>query len=252
MTRKLDLAKTTDEKWDSLNDSYNRIVDRINEISCNHHLQTAAFRTTDGTAINLNEFNEKMLTLHYKLRYACVSLEYLRNVYRQFSDTLDKAMKAMTESISEDFIFHTDVFFIFGYSAFDIVAGILDMMTQTGLQKKEVNFYNVIEALASSNYSDTHPIFRTLKQENKTGWIREFRRYRVFLVHYSTMRLQKEFKYTARDQTIEINFFLLPDDPEKRPYEYNSKRELVPYCEKVMEKELDAIKELFDFTRTLI
>jgi len=250
--KRIELPETFHNTWNQMIDSYNKIIDRVNENSFDHYKPTAAFETLDGTLVNLTEFSDKIKSILYKLRYASASLAQLREVYQQKAGKLEDAMKAMTESISEEFVFRMDVFFSFAYSAFDIVAGILHMVTRTGLQDNEVYFATVIPKLVSSTSFSANQLFIDLRKESESGWIYDLRQYRVFGAHYALVPLVKEFRYLAKDQSTEINLFMLPDNPKKRPFTYNKKRELVPYCEGTLIKEFDVMTQLFDYVATLV
>jgi hypothetical protein len=170
--------------------------------------------------------------------------------YGKFTRSFEDSMRVFTEPIPDTFIFNADAFFCFAYSALDIVGGIIDILVKTGIEKRRVYFTNVLNYLAEQTpFAGT--VFGQLKAESDKGWISEFRQYRVFATHHAITRTQSHFRYTASDQETEINPFVLPDDPREIPPTYEKKRELVPYCQDVLVKELGVMKVLFEFIDTL-
>jgi hypothetical protein len=45
---------------------------------------------------------------------------------------------------------------------------------------------------------------------------------------------------------------MLPDDPNETSFAYEKKRELVPYCQEVLTRELDVMKVLLEFVEKLM
>ncbi|MGA3406704.1 MAG: hypothetical protein ABSD49_13310 [Candidatus Bathyarchaeia archaeon] len=158
----------------------------------------------------------------------------------------------MTDSIPEDFIFYQDVFFYFAYSALDIVGGIIDTLVETDIDKRNVYFTTVLNFLASSKSPFAGPLFYELKKDSDTGWIHEFRQYRIFVTHHPAIRPRTRFSHTASSKTTEINLFMLPDDPSETSFTYEKKRELAPYCQEVLARELDVMKVLLEFVEKLL
>jgi hypothetical protein len=249
-TPKLNVPDIIHTKWDEMLIPYNNIASKVKERSSDRYEQS--FKTRNGTVVDLRDFGSRLESVLYKLRWAAKGLEHLLNVYGKYTESIDASLRGMTESVTEDFFFYEDVFFYFGYSALDIVAGIIDKLLETGIKKRRVYFTTVLDFLATSKSPFVGSLIDDLKKESDTGWIYEFRQYRIFVTHHSTIRLQSRLSHTASSKTTEINLFMLPDDPSKTSCTYEKKRELAPYCLEVLAKELDVVKVLLGFIENLI
>jgi len=239
-------------KWDAMLAPYKRVVAKADEKSYDHYKPTASFKTRDEIVVNLNDFASRMVSVLYKLEWAAKSLECLTEFYREYTGSLDNSMRGMTKPLPSNFIFNTDVFFCFAYGALDIIGGILNTLTGSKIKKHDEYFARVLDFLVSSKSSFQDTLFTNLKRENDAGWICELRQYRNFVTHHAAIQPHSQFKYTAKDRTTEINLFMLPDDPKRLPSTYEKKREIPPYCQEVLEKELDAMKGLFGALEPLI
>ena len=113
-------------------------------------------------------------------------------------------------------------------------------------------FTTILNFLVSSKSPFAGSLFYELKKDSDTGWIHEFRQYRNFVTHHSVNRLQSHFSHSASSKITEINLFVLPDDPTETSYTYEKKRELAPYCQEVLVRELDLMKVLLEFVEKLI
>ncbi|MGA3405941.1 MAG: hypothetical protein ABSD49_09445 [Candidatus Bathyarchaeia archaeon] len=183
--------------------AYNSIVAKLNERSSNRFEQS--FKTRYGIVVNLRDFASRMDSVLYK-RWAAKSLEYLLEVYGKYTKSFHASIRGMTDFIPEDFIFHEDVFFYFAYSALDIVGGIIDTLVETAIDKRKVYFTTVLNFLASSRSPFAGSLIDELKKrDSDTGWIHEFRQYRIFVTHHSAIRPRSRFSHTASSETTEIN-----------------------------------------------
>lgn len=237
-------------KWDEMIVEYNSVMTKINQIT---RQGSATFHRRSGRTVDLNELASRMGSIPYKLYWACKSLEYLTEFYAEHTKSFEEAEHSLTEEASDLFIFKADVFFSFAYSALDIVAEVMYMLVETDLNRKQVSFVNVLNSLTNSkNVEQVDDMFTALRKESDTGWIYEFRLYRVFVTHHGTIQLRGQFTYTAGDHTVEISLHMLPDNPRKRPLTFEKKRELAPYCLEVIVKELSVMKALFEFVGKLI
>lgn len=243
------LPEIVHSKWDEMLDAYNPIVSKTNQIARGG---SATFETRSGRTVDLKEFSSRMDSAIYKLYWACKSLEWIMEFHEKRTKSIDDAERSMTEPIPEAFIFNADVFFSFAYGALDITAEVIHMVTQTGIEEDRVYFARVLEFLTSLEGDHADDTLNQLRIESDSGWIQELRQYRIFVTHHGTIRTRSQFKYTAKDHTVEINLYMLPDDPKKRPLTYKKKRELAPYCLEVMVKELDAMRVLFEVIGKLI
>jgi hypothetical protein len=232
--------------------SYNHISQRVDSITSKRGLSMANFRTKDGSVIEYYQFALRMASILDKIYFAAKCVEYLGKIYKQRTKSHEVAIDSITKTLPHDFTFYMDVFFTFSYSAFDYVAQVLHMMINTGLKEDQVYFANVIQSLASPKSPNSCLLFDALIKESEKGWIYELRHYRVFTAHHATIPLTRRFSYTAKDQTVEILDAMLPDNPKDAPHTFNKKRELVPYCVDVLSKELDSMKDIFDFIGSLI
>lgn len=244
--KRINLPEIVHSEWDEMLASYNSIIAKLNQ-----YPQTPSFSTRRGIVVDMNDFASRMRAVLFKLLWAAKSLEYMTEFYGKYTGSLEGGMRGMSASIPDTFIFNADVFFCFAYSALDIVGGIIDLLVETGIEKRNVYFTTVLKYLAGRS-PFAGPVFTELKTESDTGWISEFRQYRVFVTHHAITHPRSHFRYTASDRKTEINLFVLPDDPRKIPPTYEKKRELVPYCQEVLVKELDVMKVLFEFAETLI
>jgi hypothetical protein len=247
-TDRVNVPEIVHSKWDKMLGAYNPIIAKINQIT----QSSPTFKTSSGRIVDANEFASRMGSAIYRLYWACKSLEWIMDFYEKHIKSIDDAQRAMTEALPDIFNFNADVFFSFAYSALDIIAEVIDMMIQTGIQKDRVYFTSVLNFLTSSRSAYVDDTLNDLRRESDTGWIHEFRQHRKFVTHHGTVRTRSQFKYIAKDHTIEINLYMLPDDPKKRPPTYMKKRELAPYCLEVIVKELDVVRALFEFVGKLI
>jgi hypothetical protein len=243
--KRINVPEIVHSKWDGMLAPYNSIIAKLNS-----YPQTASFGTRRGIVVDMNDFASRMQAVLFKLSWAAKSLEYMTEFYGKYTGSLEDSMRGMAASISDTFIFNADEFFCFAYSALDIVAGIVDLLVETGIEKRNVYFTTVVKYLAGRS-PFTGPVFSELKTKSDSGWINEFRQYRVFVTHHAITQPRSHFRYTATDRKTEINLFVLPDDPRKIPPTYEKKRELVPYCQEVLVKELDVMKVLFEFAEIL-
>jgi len=244
--KRINVPEIVHSKWDEMLASYKSMIAKLDQ-----YPQTPSFRTRRGIVVDMNDFTSRMQAVLFKLLWAAKSLEYMTEFYGKYTGSLEDGMRGMTASIPDTFIFNADAFFCFAYSALDIVGGIIDLLVETGIEKRNVYFRTVLEYLAGQS-PFAGRVFSELKTESDTGWIHEFRQYRVFVTHHAITRPRSLFRYTASDRKAEINLFVLPDDAGKIPSTYEKKRELVPYCQEVLVKELDVMKALFEFAETLI
>lgn len=246
--KRVNVPEIIHTKWDEMLTPYFSIASKVKERSSN--LIEQSFKTRYGIVVDLRDFVSRMESVIYKLRWATSGLEYLLEVSGKYTGSYDASMRGFTDAIPEEFIFQEDVFFSFAYSALDIVGGIIDKLVETGISKRKVSFTTVLDFLASSRSSE---LIDELKKDSDTGWIHEFRQYRIFVTHHSAIRPHNRFTHTMSSKTTEINLFMLPDDPRKTPFSYDEKkRELAPYCQEVLAKELDVMKALLEFVETLI
>jgi hypothetical protein len=250
--KRINVPDIVNSKWDEMVSKYNNIVARVNQKSSDQHQLMGSFKTRYGTVVNLNDFASRMESILYKLRWAANSLAYLIDFHERYAKSLDDSMRGMVELIPDTFIFNADVFFSFSYSALDIVGGIIDTVVETGIEKRWVYFTTVLEFLSSPKSPFAGSLLSDLKNESDAGWIHEFRLYRIFVTHHAAIKSKSHFKYTASDQTIEINLFMLPDDPLKTPPTHEKRRELALYCQETFVKELEVMKVLFEFLENLI
>ncbi len=241
--RKLRIPEIFHSKWDEMLLRYNSIIDRVNKISFNHYQRTARFRTRYGIVVNLNDFGSRMSSVLYKLQWAMRSLEYLT----EFHEKRAKFREELFRGIPEAFVFNADVFFCFAYTALDVIAGVIDKVVETGIKARDISFVNVIDFLAGPNSPYIGSVFLELKSESKAGWIYEFRQYRVFFTHYGRIPLWGELRSAG-----EVKHFMLPDDPQNNPFDHKKEREIAPYCQEVLLKELDLMTALLDFVDKVI
>mgnify|MGYP001101790420 CR=1 FL=1 len=249
---KLKVPEIVHSKWDEMVARYNSVVAKVNQISFNHYQLTAGFKTRSGIVVNLNDFDIKMRSVLYKLRWATKSLEYLIDFYERRTKSFDDTWRSIAEPIPDTFVFNADVFFSFAYSALDIAAGIIGMLVETGIKKGNVYFTNIMHLLADAKSQYAGPLLNELKTESDSGWIHEFRQYRIFFTHYAAIQPIGQLKYTANNKTTGINLYMLPDDPRSKPFTYERKREFAPYCQEVLVKELNVMAVLFEFVEKLI
>jgi len=247
---KLKVPDIIHTKYDEMLIPYNNIASKVNELSSNPFEQN--FTTRNGIVVDLREFASRIESVLYKLRWAAKGLEQVLNVYDKYGGSLDARLRGMTDTVTEDLIFYEDVFFYFGYSALDIVAGIIDKLVETGIERRNVYFTTVLDFLASQDSPYARSTFTELQRDSYTGWIHELRQYRIFITHHSRIPLQSQFIHSQSDKTTEINLFLLPDDPSETPCTYEEKRKLGPYCVEALSKELDVVKVLLEFIEKLI
>jgi hypothetical protein len=247
-TDRVNVPEIVHSKWDEMLGAYNPIIAKINQIT----RSSPTFKTSSERIVDANEFASRMGSAIYRLYWACKSLEWIMDFYGKHTKSIDDAQRGMTEALPDIFNFNADVFFSFAYSALDIIAEVIHMMIQTGIQEDRVYFTSVLNFLTSSRSAYVDDTLKDLRRESDTGWIHEFRQHRKFVTHHGTLRTRSQFKYIAKDHTIEINLYMLPDDPKKRPPTYMKKRELAPYCLGVIVKELDVVRVLFEFVGKLI
>jgi len=246
---RLKLPEIVHSKWDEMLGAYNPIITRINQIA---GTGSVAFETSSNRTVDVNEFASRMDSAIYKLYWACKSLEYIMEFHEKHTGSIDSAQRGITEPVPDGFIFNADVFFCFAYSALDIAAEVIHMMIRTGIEEDNVYFTSVLNSLTSSKSDYAGDTLNELRRESESGWIREFRQYRIFVTHHGTTRPRSQFRYTAKDHTIEISLYMLPDDPNKRPLTYKKKRELAPYCLEVVVKELGVMRVLFELIGHMI
>lgn len=245
--KRVNLPEIIHAKWDEMLVPYNSIIVKLNEFGW-----TPSFTTRRGIVVDIGDLASRTEAVRFKLLWAAKSLEYMAEFYGKYVGSFKNSMLAMAAStIPDTFIFNADAFFCFAYSALDIVSGIIDLLVETGIKKRRVHFTTVLDYLVGQS-PFARPVFTELKTESDTGWIGEFRQYRVFVTHHAITRPRSQFRYITSDRKAEINLFMLPDDPGKIPVTYEKKRELVPYCQEVLVKELDVIKVLFEFVETQI
>lgn len=248
--KRLNVPEIIHTKWDEMLTPYNSIVSKVKERSSNRFEQS--FTTRYGIVVDLRDFAYRMESLLYKLRWAARGLEQMLEVYGKYSGSLDASIRGITAPIPEDFIFYEDVFFYFAYSALDIVGGIIDALVGTDIAKRKVYFSTVLDFLASSRSPYAGCLIDELKKDSETGWIHEFRQYRIFVTHHSAIYPRTQFSYIASSKTAEVNLFMLPDDPSEVSFTYEKKRELAPYCQEVLARELDVMKVLLEFVKKLM
>lgn len=243
----VNLPGTVRSKWDEMISAYNAIVAKINQIS-----GSMTFRATSGKNVDGAELASRLESVLYKLYWACKSLEYIVEYHEKHAKSIDDSLRSMTEELPNTFPFNADVFFSFGYAALDLAAEVIHMMVETGIDEDHVYLTNVLDFLtkAESIYRDS--LLCNLNTESKAGWLHQFRQYRVFVTHHGIVQPSSHFEYTASDHTVEINLYMLPDNPKKRPPTYEKKRELAPYCTETMVKELEAMAVLFGFIGKMI
>jgi hypothetical protein len=243
-TDRVNVPEIVHSKWDEMLGAYNPIIAKINQIT----RSSPTFKTSSERIVDANEFASRMGSAIYRLYWACKSLEWIMDFYEKHTKSMHDAQRGVTEALPDIFNFNADVFFSFAYSALDIIAEVIHMMIQTGIQEDRVYFTSVLDFLTSSRSAYVDDTLNDLRRESDTGWIHEFRQHRKFVTHHGTVRTRSRFKYTAK----EINLHVLPDDPKKRPHTYTKKRELAPYCLEVIVKELDVVRVLFEFVGKLI
>jgi hypothetical protein len=237
-------------KWDEVLVRYDSIIAKLNEYLEN---LTRSFTTKRGIIVDITELGSRMEAVYYKLLWAAERLEYVMEFYGKSAGSLEDRFRAATSGVPDAFMFNADTFFYLAYSALDIVGGIIDLLVETGIEKRRVYFTTVLDYLVGQSVF-AGPVFSELKTESDKGWISEFRRYRAFVTHHATMHGTIQSLISGGiSRKSEITLFMLPDDPDKIPATYEKKkRELAPYCQEVLLKELDVIKVLFEFVETLI
>ena len=246
-SNKVKVPDNVHKKWDAMMDEYNPIMARIDGM---RQTGSTSFKSRSGKVVDLNELISTLSSVLYKLGWAGRSLEYLLEFQEKHGGSLEDAEQSLTEAIPDVLFFKADVFFSFAYSALDIAAEAINMLIETDLDDAQVYFRRVIDILTKSTYAND--MFRMLQKESNEGWIHELRQYRIVVTHRQGISTQSSFSYTTRDHSVEINLYMIPDDPLKRPLAYEDKRELAPYCLDVIEKEIPIIEGLFKFMGTLI
>lgn len=245
---RLRLPEVVHLKWDELLEIYNQIVGRLNRIAPQYPV---TFPSTSGKNVEGVELASRMESITYKLYWACKSLEYLMEYHESHTKSLDDSMHSMTEKVPDAFFFNVDVFFSSCYGALDITAGIISMLVETGIDEDHVYFTNVLEYLIKSGV-DSGSVLTDLKRESDSGWLYEFRQHRIFVTHHGLVRPRSQFSYTSSGHTAEVNLYMLPDNPKKRPLTYNRKRELAPYCLEIVVKEFETITTLLRLIEKMI
>jgi len=237
---RMKLPEIFHSKWDEVLVRHDSIIAKLNEYLEN---LTRSFTTRRGIIVDIDELGSRMEAVYFKLLWAAKRLEYLTEFYGKCAGSLEDRFRAATSMIPDAFMFNADAFFYLAYSALDIVGGIIDLLVKTGNEKQGVYFTTVMKYLANEQSPFVRPVFVELKTESETGWIHEFRRYRVFVTHHATIQPQSLIRSSAIDRKSEITLFMLPDDPDKVPTTYEKKRELVPYCQGVLVKELGVLPQ---------
>jgi len=244
--KRIELNEKVKNAWDSLVQRNNKIIDLLNKVY-EKKGPLASIGTKNGFSVDVHRLADEMQAILYKLRYASVSMEFLSKEYKKREEKIRVDQFINTDmKITEDLVFHIDVFFSFVQSALDFSGWVLHLVLGTKLPDASISFRNMVEYLAGKKRVTTDPLFQRLKAEIESGWLYHFSKYRHYANHWSFIVPQWGWKWTAKNETIETTIFMLPDDPREFPARYERRLELVPYCEEVLVSTLETISKIFD------
>jgi len=245
---KPNLGRVVEEAWASYLNSANQIADCLDKHFAHtkegEQLPPIRLKERNGVEFDIRRLVMQLSAVDYKLAYAASSLDYLTKEYKKREQKINQDHFADGGPVSEEVLFHIDVFFCFLSSALDFAAWILDLVFEIELKDTHVDFVNVIRHLSHRENCD-ELLFKRLNEEIETGWLKEFFGYRHYVTHWSFIVPHHQWKWTAKDKTIEVTVFMLPDDPRASPVAYEKGVELTRYCEEVLTNTLNTISEVF-------
>lgn len=211
--------------------------------------------TGRGKTFDLRQFENRTSSIHYKIKYAAMSLEELSKMYEAQLEAIKQKQDLLgnTVRLTEALLFHIDIFFSFLHSALDYSSWMLYYTHDVKLIPQHVTLKKVIENLSSKKRRGSNPLFTKLKAEFKSpGWIFEFEGYRDFITHFARLVPNRQIHFSADTGRTETTIFLLPDDPTTEPLTYEKDRELVPYCKDTIVLAINAISSVFDATASAL
>lgn len=244
LPRKINIGKFFDDSFDYLVQTYNDEIGKTRLRQITPPFPNFIAQTRKGRTFDVREFEHTIQSIDYKLRYAAVSLENLLSLYQGKLDDIRKTGNpyAGGDSVSEDLIFHSDVFMSFIHGALEYSSWLFWFVFDTGLTPKQVTLKQVARELMKKKTGI--PLFRFLENEFcRTGWISELESYRDYVTHFGA--LEPNFQVSFRQGITRTRIFLLPDDPTIKPSTYKREIELVPYCNKTLARCIALITEIY-------
>jgi hypothetical protein len=252
--RRIKLGKWFDEPLDKMWSSYNeKIGKRLAPMA-----QPPLFliTTSKGRTIDLRQFEDRTSSIHYKIKYAAMSLEELTKMYQaQLSAIQDRHdYLGNTVRLTEALLFHTDIFFSFLHSALDYSSWMLYYTHDVKLIPQHVTLRKVVENLTSKKRKAINPLISKLRRdfEGPEGWVFQFEGYRDYTTHFARLVPQRQIHFSSDVGKMETTIFLLPDDPTVQPHTFEKNRELVPYCKETMISVIRTISSVFDVTASAL
>jgi hypothetical protein len=186
-----------------------------------------------------------MQAVDYKIRYAAVSLKRLEEIYeQQLQAARDGDLLGDRTPLTEDVAFHADVAFSFMSSSMDLASWVVHLAHGSTLTSRYVTLPKVCENLGAISGSH-YDLFRTIRDDIRSGWISKFDGYRNYLTHHGRLQTGRTIRFSEGD--LSVGVFLLPDNPLARPPAYNQDIELVPYAKSSMVNVLGVDERLYAF-----
>ena len=183
-----------------------------------------------------------------KLKNAEYALSKIRELYNKSDSSI------LTSGFSNGDIFHfyLDSFFAFLYSAFDIIAQVINQKYRLRLNEDRVSFKSVERNLNQSHQNSA--IYNHVRNTLNKRFFKALDKYRNFSTHRRQIYIQNRTTqvsgtpgYTTSAEITRIERIIC-DDPLVLVPTVNKNRELITYCSDILNKTL---KENIKLTKVI-
>lgn len=186
--------------------------------------------------------------LSTKLRNSEFALKHLRELSLQ-SDLLSTSDNNEFK-ISEQIHFFVDAFFAFLYSSLDVIAQVLNQKLHLEIDEKNVSFKKIRKTIDNQQQPNT-PLKSVLDTISRSTYFKNLDKYRNCSTHRrqiyiktTTESISETRGYSSTSKNITTVKRYICDNPLTLNPSINQKRELIPYCEKILKKIKKSISQI--------
>ncbi len=153
-----------------------------------------------------------------------------------------------TYSVSKKLHFYVDSFYAFLYSSLDVIAQVINQKLHLGIDERRVSIKSVKNTIDTQHA--THPLKNILDRLFRTNAFINLEKYRNCSTHRRqifiralTVVIQETPGYTTTGDLTSVKR-LLCDDPLALSPTVNQERELISYCENVLNRVSEEIEKI--------
>lgn len=220
-------------------DEYDQIIAKIQATS-NDEIQTI-----DGVEISKTQLHSSQFATYNRIQMGARSLKGIEKEFTNWTKGEEFPLHALTMKQPAEMVSHTETFFMFLISSFEMMAWMLHYVHQTGLSDRQMNFTELLKKLEQQGKLNT--FLTRLKIENENGWIMKLRQYRNYIVHRGHLQIKSRFRFNQG--SVELKLLVLPDNPTEDQLQFTDK-ELLPYCLESLKKSLGVARDIFKHVHT--